>query len=183
MLVRQNPYRTLLIAVAALGLATVGYAQSPENQGQSGTMMGQHSQMMGNQGNTQEQEENMPPWWKQQREWYHKMWQQRQQADQRLDQLMEKMNAATGNAKVDAMQAVINELVKQREEWQHWRGMMGRNMGYGMGYGMGPGMMGYGMGYGMGPGMMGYGMGSGQCCPCRHHAPGEGGGSSSETGK
>ncbi len=183
MFVRQNRYRALLIAVAALGLATAGYAQSPENQGQSGTMMGQHSQMMGNQGNTQEQEENLPPWWKQQREWHQKMVQKWQEADQRLDALVEKMNAATGDAKVDAMQAVINELVKQRDEWQHWRGMMGRHMGYGMGYGMGPGMMGQGIGQGMMGYGMGYGMGPGQCCPCRQQPSEQGGGSSSESGK
>ena len=36
--------------------------------------------------------------------------------DQRLDNLVAQMNAATGDAKVDAVAAVVNELVAQRAE-------------------------------------------------------------------
>jgi len=39
-------------------------------------------------------------------------------ADQRLSELVAKMNAATGDKKVDAMAAVITELVAQRKQMQ-----------------------------------------------------------------
>lgn len=60
-------------------------------------------------------------------------------ADARLDRLVSTMNQTTGNRKVQAMAAVINELVAQRKTMRtHARQMM-----------MGPdGMMGDGMGGG-----------------------------------
>lgn len=45
----------------------------------------------------------------------------------RLDQLVQVMNGATGQKKVDAMAAVINEIVAQRKMMRgHMREMMGR---------------------------------------------------------
>ena len=59
-------------------------------------------------------------------------------ADARLDSLVRAMNAATGNRKVDAMAAVINELVDQRRLMrEHMRGMMMHRPHPGM---MGPGV-------------------------------------------
>ena len=59
-------------------------------------------------------------------------------ADARLDSLVRAMNAATGNRKVDAMAAVINELIDQRRTMrEHMRGMMMHRPHPGM---MGPGM-------------------------------------------
>jgi hypothetical protein len=48
-------------------------------------------------------------------------------SDARLDQLVQTMNSATGQKKVDAMAAVINELIAQRKQMRgHMRQMMGR---------------------------------------------------------
>ena len=47
-------------------------------------------------------------------------------SDARLDQLVQAMNGATGQKKVDAMAAVINEMVAQRKTMRgHMRHMMG----------------------------------------------------------
>jgi hypothetical protein len=57
------------------------------------------------------------------------MMQRIQGADARLDRLVTQMNQSTGNKKVQAMAAVINELVAQRKQMhQH----MGRMMESGM---------------------------------------------------
>jgi len=59
-------------------------------------------------------------------------------ADARLDRLVSTMNKATGSRKVQAMAAVINELVAQRKTMRtHARHMMGPDgmMGDGMGGG------------------------------------------------
>ena len=46
-------------------------------------------------------------------------------SDARLDQLVRAMNSATGQKKVDAMAAVINELIAQRKTMRgHMRQMM-----------------------------------------------------------
>ena len=46
-------------------------------------------------------------------------------SDARLDQLVQAMNSATGQKKVDAMAAVINELITQRKQMRgHMRQMM-----------------------------------------------------------
>ena len=48
-------------------------------------------------------------------------------SDARLDQLVETMNQATGQKKIDAMAAVINEMVAHRKMMRgHMRGMMDR---------------------------------------------------------
>jgi hypothetical protein len=54
-------------------------------------------------------------------------------ADARLDMLVKEMNAASGNAKVTAMAAVVTELVAQHKSMhermgQMHQGMMGRGM-------------------------------------------------------
>ncbi len=70
--------------------------------------------------------------------------------DQKLDALVQQMNTAQGQAKVDAMGAVINEMVNQRKQMeQHMSSMMGM-MGHG-------GMMGSMMG---GQGQQGMMMGT-----------------------
>jgi ATP phosphoribosyltransferase len=46
-------------------------------------------------------------------------------SDARLDQLVQTMNRSTGQKKVDAMAAVINELITQRKQMRgHMRQMM-----------------------------------------------------------
>ena len=53
------------------------------------------------------------------------MMQQVQAADARLDKLVSEMNRATGAKKVEAMAAVINEIVAQRKQMRgHMREMM-----------------------------------------------------------
>ena len=54
-------------------------------------------------------------------------------ADQKLDQLVTKMNSATGQDKVDAIAAAVNEIVTQRRTMrdrmmQMHQGMMGHTM-------------------------------------------------------
>jgi len=46
----------------------------------------------------------------------HPMMEMMRQHDQKLDDLIAKMNAAKGEAKVDAIAAVLNEFVAQRKE-------------------------------------------------------------------
>ena len=81
--------------------------------------------------------------------------------DARLDSLVAAMNAAGGDAKVDATAAVVNELVAQRKT------MRDRMMG------MGPRMMRHMMRHGR-PGMM-EGMKPMADCPMMQPAPPEGG--------
>jgi hypothetical protein len=59
--------------------------------------------------------------------------QMRDSLNARLDTLVSRMNKATGNSKVTAMAAVINELVAQRKVMQeHMRQMMESREGAGM---------------------------------------------------
>jgi hypothetical protein len=53
-----------------------------------------------------------------------------EESDRRLDELVSTMNSATGQAKVDAIAAVVNELVTQHRQ-MHQR-MMGQGMRGGM---------------------------------------------------
>jgi uncharacterized coiled-coil protein SlyX len=56
------------------------------------------------------------------------MMQRVQAADARLDKLVTEMNRATGAKKVEAMAAVINEMVAQRKQMRaHMREMMESN--------------------------------------------------------
>jgi membrane protein involved in colicin uptake len=87
---------------------------------------------------------------------HEKMMAEMKAMDARLDEKLAAMNAAKGDKKVEAMAAVINELVAQRKEMREHFGGMHRGMG-------GP-MMGHG-------GMM-------QCPMMQHH-----GGMQSETPK
>src|SRR5215204_5561237 len=58
---------------------------------------------------------------------HEKMMQQVQAADARMDRLVGEMNHATGQKKVEAMAAVINELVAQRMQMRsHMMQMMER---------------------------------------------------------
>lgn len=45
---------------------------------------------------------------------HEEMWQQMRAHDAKLDELVDVMNKATGQARVDAIAAVVNELVAQR---------------------------------------------------------------------
>jgi hypothetical protein len=53
-------------------------------------------------------------------------------ADARLDALVRDMNAATGNARIDAVAAVLNELVQQRKAMHERMGKMSEHMTGGM---------------------------------------------------
>lgn len=58
---------------------------------------------------------------------HENMMQQVQAADARMDKLVGEMNRATGQKKVEAMAAVINELVAQRKQMRsHMMQMMPR---------------------------------------------------------
>ncbi len=75
--------------------------------------------------------------------------------DQKLDALVQQMNTAQGPAKVDAMAAVISEMVRQREQMeQHMSSMMGMMGQRGMMGGMMGGQGQQGMMMGTSGGMM-----------------------------
>jgi hypothetical protein len=57
-------------------------------------------------------------------------------ADTRLDALVKDMNASTGDAKVAAVAAVVNELARQHQTMHRHMGQMHQHM-----MGMGPGRM------------------------------------------
>jgi hypothetical protein len=60
---------------------------------------------------------------------HQKMMEDMKAADARLDTLVEKMNGATGQAKVDATSAVVSELVTQRKTmFDRMEGMHGQMM-------------------------------------------------------
>lgn len=59
-------------------------------------------------------------------------------ADARLERLTAEMNAASGSRKMDAMAALLNEMVAQHRAMRQMRKQMGAMTG---GAGMGPGMM------------------------------------------
>jgi hypothetical protein len=95
--------RVVLLAAVLVGvLAPWGFAQQPQSN--MPDMMKMHERMMA------EMKAN----------------------DTALDALVAQMNAATGPAKVDAVAAVLNELVRQQkamhQHMAHMHGMMGRGM-------------------------------------------------------
>lgn len=60
---------------------------------------------------------------------HQKMMEQMKAMDGRLDTLVQQMNSASGQAKVDATAAVVNELVSQRKTMREgMEGMQGRMM-------------------------------------------------------
>lgn len=101
----------LTFIFGSLGLASPGFAQNPDQPTMSRQQMQEKCQEM--MVKHQEMREEMAA------------------MDARLEELVQQMNAATGEARVDAMAAVINELIEQRREMHD---MMAE---------MGPGMMGH----------------------------------------
>jgi hypothetical protein len=59
---------------------------------------------------------------------HEQMMAQMKAADARLDALLEKMHAASGNAKVNAMAAVVTELVRQNRSMHEHMGQMHQQM-------------------------------------------------------
>jgi hypothetical protein len=92
----------LMSGVLVAGLAVWSLAQQPQTPGPD--MMQMHEQMMA------EMKAN----------------------DAKLDALVAQMNGATGSAKVDAVAAVVSELVRQQkvmhQHMGHMHAMMGRGM-------------------------------------------------------
>jgi len=50
-------------------------------------------------------------------EWHQKMMEKIKAQDAELDKLVQDMNAATGDKKVDAIAAVINKVMEERKAW------------------------------------------------------------------
>lgn len=99
---------TILAVIAlAVALTTVGVfaQQSQPNAGQQ-PGRGQSGMMSGNMGDRCKQMMAM----------HNQMMADMKTMDASLDQKVAAMNAAKGNAKVDAMAAVINEMASQRKE-------------------------------------------------------------------
>jgi hypothetical protein len=96
---------TILAAVALAGLVGAGltWAQT-SGSSMPGTMMG-GSGMMGSQGTMMAQ--------------HGSMMQQAQELDSRLDGLVTAMNEAHGEKKIDAVAAVVDELVAERKALNH----------------------------------------------------------------
>ncbi len=117
---------TLVAGVLALAIVAVP-ALWAQNAQQAMPMQGQQMQrgmMAGGQAQTSDQMKAR----------HDQMMQQMKDHMARMDELMAKMNEATGQAKVDAVAAVLNEMWSQRKEMMESMGEMG-SMG-------GPGMMG-----------------------------------------
>ena len=79
-------------------------------------------------GLAQQPQSNMPDMMKMHEEMMAEM----KVGDAKLDALVAQMNAATGPGKVDAVAAVLNELVRQQkamhQHMEHMHAMMGRGM-------------------------------------------------------
>lgn len=50
-------------------------------------------------------------------EWHQKMMDKIKARDAELDKLIQEMNAASGDKKVDAMAAVLNKMMEERKAW------------------------------------------------------------------
>jgi hypothetical protein len=116
----------LMFAAGSIGVVPAAFGQPPDRQ----QMQEKCQEMM---------------------EKHQQMQQEMAAMDARLEELVQQMNAATGEARIDAMAAVINELVEQRQDMHE---MMME---------MGPGMMGHMMMH-MDPEMM-------QMCPMMQRHP------------
>ena len=92
--------RWILSTVLVLGLAVAGHAQQPQHEQQqtpvkpSANMAAKCKGMMAQ---------------------HEKMMAEMKAADQRLDELVAKMNQASGQAKMDATAATVTEIVAQRK--------------------------------------------------------------------
>jgi hypothetical protein len=102
----RTVFLSLIVVAGALGAALVAQAtarEQPQPPSQRPAMMGQ-SQMSGMMAERQ------------------KMMAEMQASQKKLDELVAKMNSATGSDKVDQIAAVVNELVAQHKRMSH--GMM-----------------------------------------------------------
>ena len=113
-----------ILAVLLLAGAGLVWAQgsnatpSPEQPGtpMAGSMMGQHGSMMGAEGTMGDHDAMQAQ--------HQAMIEQMQAMNAKLDSLVETMNQAEGDQKVDAMAAVVNELVAQRTAMSQTMGCM-----------------------------------------------------------
>ncbi len=107
--------RGLMIALlTTVGIPVMVLAQAPATTGH------QHEQAA-TQAQTPAQGQNQMM-----QQMHQKMMAEMAAMDQKLDTLISQMNAAQGQAKVDAMAAVITEMVNQRKQMeQHMSSMMG----------------------------------------------------------
>ena len=102
----RRSLRSMASAMAAVTLLATVPAWAGSSDDATSGMMPMHHQdsvMAGNEGSSPAPTEHMA------------MMNTWQQQDAKLDDLVAKMNGATGAAKVDAMAAVLTELVAQRE--------------------------------------------------------------------
>jgi hypothetical protein len=95
-----------VLAVAAALTASVGLAQQGQPKAEKQPASSQSGMMSGNMGDRCKQMMTM----------HSQMMADMKAMDAGLDQKVAAMNAAKGNAKVDAMSAVINEMVVQRKQ-------------------------------------------------------------------
>ncbi len=105
----------LVVVLLFSGLTLFAQQQAPvskDENSSSGGMMGMHQHQM------MAQTQNMPADCQKAMEMRHQMMSKHAEMDKKLEGLIAKMNAAKGNEKVDAMAAVINELVAQRKSMQ-----------------------------------------------------------------
>lgn len=111
--------RHLLVALSAMAFFTVAVvAQVPP--GQSG-QKGQRATAPSQKKMTMDCDQMMAA--------HQKMLDEVKAMDSRLDDLTQKMNTATGQAKIDATAAVVSELVSQRKTMrEHMESMQGKMM-------------------------------------------------------
>ncbi|NOZ93862.1 MAG: hypothetical protein GXP47_03845 [Acidobacteria bacterium] len=133
---KRNHNRHILTALA-LGLllgAPLAIAQTSENTPSKGMQQMGHEMMHEQKAQGQKMEGDMPAKCKAMMEKKKEMMAKCKMMDAKLDELAAAMNTATGQQKIDAMAALLNELVQQRKNMhtmmmQMQKGMMSGMMG------------------------------------------------------
>ena len=132
----RKPNRHILGALTLAVLLGTPLAFSQTSSGAQDKPM-QHGMMHGQQTEAKGMQGDMPAKCKAMMEKKQQMMQKCKAMDAKLDQLTAAMNTATGQQKIDAMAALLNELVQQRKSMHKMMmnmqgGMMSGMMGEGM---------------------------------------------------
>ena len=114
---RHTIVTTSIAALLTLVPAGAAVQLSARQQSPSPTVQQEHSQMPGAKPNMQDMAKM-----------HQQMMSDMKAADARLDQLVQQMNSASGDAKVNATAAVVTELVRQQKAMHEEMGKMHEHM-------------------------------------------------------
>ena len=130
----------LLALTLALLVVTVPFAFAGDGDAAAAEpMKGMQQEQAPNQMDQMDQQQDMQAMHEQMMQRHQQMLDEMKQEEAKLDSLVEQMQSAQGDAKVDAIAAVLQELVAQHQERMGQRIEMMEKMGGMMGHGM-PGM-------------------------------------------